>query len=122
MEFIDYCDANEILLMVYPPHSTYTLQPLHVVMFAPLAATYKAELARFLDHSQRLTSITKRDFYRLFDASWHSSFNEKLIQTSFEATGISPIDPNVILKRFKTPQAETSRPNSSGSTSSVLNC
>ncbi|RAQ99893.1 pogo transposable element [Stemphylium lycopersici] len=120
MEFIEYCDANKILLMIYPPHSTHTLQPLDVVMFAPLAAANKAELARFLDRAQGLTSITKRDFYRLFNAAWHSSFNEKLIQKSFEATGISPLDPGVILKRFTTVQADTSRPNSSGSSSSVL--
>jgi hypothetical protein len=120
MEFIEYCDTNKILLMIYPPYSTHTLQPLDVVMFAPLAAAYKTELARFLNRSQGLTSITKRDFYRWFDAPWRSSFNEELIRTSFEATGISPLDLGVILKRFKTPQPEISQPNLSGSTKSVL--
>jgi hypothetical protein len=69
MDFIDYCDANKILLMVYPPHSTHTLQPLDVVMFAPLAASYKAELAAFINRAQGLTSITKRDFYSLFNTA-----------------------------------------------------
>lgn len=79
VEFIEYCHANKILLMVYPLHSTHTLQPLDVVIFAPLAAAYKAQLAHFLECSQRLTSITKRDFYRLFDAAWSSTFEPKLI-------------------------------------------
>ena len=35
--FIDYCDANKILLMIFPPHATHTLQPLDVVCFKPLA-------------------------------------------------------------------------------------
>ena len=51
MDFINYCDQNKILLVIYPPHSTHTLQPLDVVMFAPLAAAYKAELASFLNIS-----------------------------------------------------------------------
>jgi hypothetical protein len=34
---IDHCDAHKIPLMVYPPHSTHTLQPLDVVCFKPFA-------------------------------------------------------------------------------------
>ncbi|KAF1360648.1 hypothetical protein EJ07DRAFT_115300 [Lizonia empirigonia] len=89
-------------------------------MFAPLAAAYKAKLAHFLNQAQGLTSITKRDFFWLFNAAWHSSFTEKLILKSFKATGISPCNPSVILERFKTTQTDNSRPNSSGSTSSPL--
>jgi hypothetical protein len=37
MEFIDYCDRHRILLMILPPHSTHTLQPLDVVLFKPLS-------------------------------------------------------------------------------------
>tara|TARA_R110002003_G_scaffold410_1_gene19556 strand:+ start:3648 stop:5516 length:1869 start_codon:yes stop_codon:yes gene_type:complete len=120
MDFIQYCDANKILLMVYPPHSTHTLQPLDVVMFAPLAASYKAELLAFLEGAQGLTGITKRDFYRLFNAAWTSSFNNKLIAKAFAATGISPLNPDVILSRFATASKDASRPSSSGSSTSVL--
>ena len=40
MDFIDYCDKHKILLAIYPPHSTHTLQPLDVVMFKPLSTAY----------------------------------------------------------------------------------
>ena len=40
MDFINYCHDHKILLAVYPPHATYTLQPLNVVMFKPLANAY----------------------------------------------------------------------------------
>ncbi|KAF1828973.1 hypothetical protein BDW02DRAFT_651685 [Decorospora gaudefroyi] len=30
MDFIEYCEAHKILLAVFPPHSTHTLQPLDV--------------------------------------------------------------------------------------------
>jgi hypothetical protein len=120
MDFISYCDQNKILLAIYPPHSTHTLQPLDVVMFAPLAAAYKAELASFLNISQGLTSITKRDFYRLFNAAWTSSFTETLVIKAFAATGLHPFKPDVILCRFSTATPSNSRPSSSNSTTSVL--
>jgi hypothetical protein len=120
MDFISYCDQNKILLAIYPPHSTHTLQPLDVVMFAPLAAAYKAELAAFMENSQGLTAITKRDFYRLFNAAWTSSFTEKLITKAFAATGLYPFNPDVILCRFNTATPSSSRPSSSNSATSVL--
>ena len=66
MDFKEYCDKNKILLAIYPPHSTYTLQPLNVVMFKPLATAYLNEVAGFIERSQGLTLISKRDFYPLF--------------------------------------------------------
>lgn len=49
MKFIDYCDKNKILLAIYPPHSTHTLQPLDVGMFKPLVIAYNTEVANFLE-------------------------------------------------------------------------
>lgn len=37
MDFIEYCDRHRILLIVLPPYSTHTLQPLNVVLFKPLS-------------------------------------------------------------------------------------
>ena len=100
MEFIDYCDNNRILLGVFLPHATYSLQPLDVVMFKPLATAYTNELAHFMEASQGFTSITKRDFFRMFYAAWQLSFHEKNILYALEATGLAPINPDRILKRF----------------------
>jgi hypothetical protein len=72
MEFIDYCDRNRILLMVYPPHSTHTLQPLDVVMFKPLSSAYSGQVAAFMERCQGLTSMSKRDFYPMFMAAWEA--------------------------------------------------
>jgi hypothetical protein len=99
-DFIEYCDQNKILLMIYPPHSTHTLQPLDVVMFKPLSTAYSNELSAFLERSQGLSPIKKSDFFPLFWKAWASSFQETTILKSFEATGISPLNPDVILKRF----------------------
>jgi hypothetical protein len=48
-EFINYCDQNRSLLMIYPPHSTHMLQPLDVVMFKPLSSAYSGEVAAFME-------------------------------------------------------------------------
>jgi hypothetical protein len=101
--FIDYCDRHRILLVVFPPHSTHSLQPLDVVLFSPLAAAYSDELSQFLHRSQGLLDMQKSDFLRLFWAAYTRSFTADNIISGFAATGIHPRDPDVVLKRFKTP-------------------
>jgi hypothetical protein len=65
MDFIEYCDQNKILLAVYPPHSTHTLQALDVSMFKPLSTAYSNEVSVFMERSWELTSMSKRDFFLL---------------------------------------------------------
>src|SRR4051812_23218903 len=45
--------------MVFPPHSTHSLQPLDVVLFSPLSRYYTNELNHYLQRSQGITRITK---------------------------------------------------------------
>ena len=66
MDFIKYCYNNKILLAIYPPHSTHTLQPLDVVCFKPLSTAYSLELLTHLYNSQGLLAIKKGDFFPLF--------------------------------------------------------
>jgi hypothetical protein len=109
MEFISYCDRHRILLMVFPPYSTHTLQPLDVVLFKPLSQSYSNELTSHLHNAQGLIPIKKGDFFPLFWRAWQASFKQPTILTAFEATGIWPMNSNVILKRFaSTPEAERS--------------
>ncbi|KNG52878.1 pogo transposable [Stemphylium lycopersici] len=105
-EFIEYCDSKKILLAVYPPHSTHTLQPLDVVMFSPLAKAYSQELDRHLHRSQGLIAVKKRDFFPIFWPAWSYTMRPELILQSFRATGVWPMDAQVILDRFNTPPSE----------------
>jgi hypothetical protein len=100
MDFINYCHDHKILLAVYPPHATHTLQPLDVVMFKPLANAYSTELTQYLQNSQGLLNITKGDFFPLFWRSWIKVFKPPLVKRSFEATGIHPPNPAVVLNKF----------------------
>lgn len=99
-DFIDFCDSNKILLAIFPPHSTHSLQPLDVVLFGPLAKYYSQQLDRQLYQSQGLTRITKRDFFENFWPAWASTMRPDLIKKSFEATGVWPKDAEAVLKRF----------------------
>jgi hypothetical protein len=65
-DFLDYCDHNQILLAIFPPHSIYSLQPLDVVLFSPLSSYYTQELDRHLHRSRGLIGIKKGDFFSIF--------------------------------------------------------
>jgi hypothetical protein len=109
MDFINYCDQNRILLIVFPPHSTHTLQSLDVVMFKPLSSAYSNALTKHLHNAQGLLSVKKGDFFPLFWEAWTQSFKEETALTSFKAIGIWPTNAEVILKRFikSTPEPES---------------
>jgi hypothetical protein len=100
-DFIDYCNSHHILLAIFPPHSTHTLQPLDVVCFKPLSSAYSKELTNHLQKTQGLIPVKKGDFFPLFWRAWVSSFTTETILSSFEATGIWPMEPEVILNRFQ---------------------
>lgn len=118
MKFIDYCDRHRILLAMYPPHSTHTLQPLDVALFRPLSQKYSEELSNFMQECQGFSSLSKRDFFRLFWAAWVASFTQENIASGFEVTGLHPFNPDRVIIRFS--KKNDDRPSSSSSTNSVL--
>jgi hypothetical protein len=64
--FIDYCDDNRILVLVYPPHATHTLQPLDVSCFKPLSQNYSKELIYHNYTTEGWLPVQKADFISLF--------------------------------------------------------
>jgi hypothetical protein len=64
--FIGFCDANKILLAVFLPYATHSLQPLNVVLFSPLLFNYLRELDRHLHQSQELIGVKKGSFFPTF--------------------------------------------------------
>ena len=118
MKFIDYCDSHRILLAIYPPHSTHTLQPLDVCLFRPLSQAYSNQLAIFMDQCQGFSSITKRDFFRLFWNAWNTSFTPENIHSGFKATSLHPFNPELIITKFT--KKNDDRSSSTSSTRSVI--
>jgi len=107
--FIKYCDRNRILLLVFPPHSTHTLQPLDVALFSPLGTSYTNQLTEHLHSTQGLVGVKKRDFFRLFYESWTCTFTPSLILKAFEVTGLSPPNAAVIVDKFRNKRRQLPR-------------
>jgi hypothetical protein len=101
MRFIAYCDLHRIMIAVYPPHSTHTLQPLDVGCFSPLATNYSHILTDHLQDTLCLIPVNKGDFFRLFWTAWVRTFTKQLVESAFRHTGLVPFDPEQVLKRFK---------------------
>lgn len=66
MEFLEYCEAHKILIGIFPPHSTHTLQPLDVGMFKPLLSAYQVQLDIYLLNSHGILPMYKGYFFHLF--------------------------------------------------------
>jgi hypothetical protein len=97
MRFLQWAIDHKILVLVYPPHSTHRLQPLDVALFSPLSTFYSHNLDQFIADSQGLSSISKRDFFRLFWSAYTKSFTEANINSGWQQTGLYPFNPHVVL-------------------------
>ena len=111
-DFIDYCDSHKILLLIFPPHATHTLQPLDVVCFKPLSTNYATALDNRTQKTHGWVPVKKSDFLPLFWGAWQQTFSVELVQKAFSATGLFPQDASKILNRFKpaTPELPVTPP------------
>jgi hypothetical protein len=111
-DFDTYCKENNIIPICMPPHSSHFLQPLDVGCFSPLKLSYGKEIEKMM--RMQITHITKDDFFDAFLAAFTTAFTENNIRAGFRATGLVPLDPEVVLSRLdpklSTPSPPTSRP------------
>jgi hypothetical protein len=98
-DFKDYCLAHKILTLCMPSHSSHILQPLDVVCFSPLKRKYSQrvrDLAR-----RRVFHINKEGFLPAFKDAFFDVFTEENCRKAFEASGIVPINAQVVLDRLE---------------------
>ncbi|KAF2228330.1 DDE-domain-containing protein [Viridothelium virens] len=105
--FLEYCDAHQILVAVFPPHSTHQLQPLNVSLFSPLATYYSQNLNNWLAKFQALPAFKK-------------AFSPSNIKSAWRKTGLRPFDPSIILKQLSTQLEELNNNASSSALSTHL--
>jgi hypothetical protein len=98
MESLYWREQHEILLTVYPPHSTHRLQPLDVSIFAPLARYYSQTLDDLIRKSEGRTSISKRDFFSFAWSAFEKAFTKENIASGWLDTGIWPFDLQKVLR------------------------
>jgi hypothetical protein len=98
-DFKDYCFEQKILTLCMLPHSSHILQPLDVVCFSPLKRKYSQrvrDLAR-----RRVFHINKEGFLPAFKDAFFDVFTEENCRKAFEASGIVPINAQVVLDRLE---------------------
>ena len=82
-----------------PPHASYILQPLNVGCFAPLKQAYKKEIKSLAD--SHITHVDKKAFLATFQPVYNKAISKSNILSSFRATGLVPLDPEVVLSRLE---------------------
>jgi hypothetical protein len=108
--FLTYCYQHKILVAIFPPHSTHTLQPADIILFKPLSTVYSQQLTRQTQRSKGLLPVKKGSFFSLIWPAWLQSFTKDNTLKAFEATGLQPLDCDKVLKRFSEGAATPSTP------------
>ena len=84
------CIDNDIILFRLPPHISSTIQP-----FSNFKNNFEEEAAQFLIQNPNV-SVTKRTFGVIFSNAYQRTCNATVIQCSFKATGIWPVDMSAV--------------------------
>jgi DDE superfamily endonuclease len=83
---------------VLPPHTTHLLQPLDVVIFAPLARYYSAEVE---DHSrEKHYWLEKEDFIQYYQIARKKALRESNIHAAWRSTGLLSYNPQTVISKL----------------------
>jgi hypothetical protein len=109
LAFQTLCEESKIITLCMPAHASHILQPLDVGCFAPLKRAYKQEVGALANCG--VNHIDKRAFLDAFKPVFKRSFSKNNIQSSFRATGLVPLDPEVVISRLEVkPHTPTTPP------------
>ncbi|RYC77643.1 hypothetical protein BFJ63_vAg19483 [Fusarium oxysporum f. sp. narcissi] len=98
LEFEEYCQANKIVTLFMPPHSSHLLQPLDVGYFSLLKRAYGREIEHLMRCS--ITHVSKTEFFPAFYAAFQATMTEKNIMAAFRGAGIIPLDPESVISKL----------------------
>ncbi|EED14745.1 conserved hypothetical protein [Talaromyces stipitatus ATCC 10500] len=116
-QFDRICAENDIIPVCMPAHSSHLLQPLDVGCFAVLKRAYGRVVSDLARNSYN--HIDKLDFLADYPRARIKAFQPSIIQNSFAATGLVPINPERVLLKLnislRTPTPPSSRPSSRSS-------
>ena len=110
-EFIEFCDAHNIIPIGLPSHTTHLLQPLDVSCFQPLKHYHSKAINAVIRDG--CTKISKLEFLTWFQQIRVQTFKKSTILSGFRQCGIHPFNPDIVLEevearvaRFTTPEPE----------------
>lgn len=98
---IKKCEEMSIKFILLPPNSTQLTQPLDVSVFRPIKGSWRKILREWKKHNKGV--VRKDVFPRLLNQTMNSIKTgtfENNIKSGFEATGIFPLNRDMVLKRL----------------------
>lgn len=112
-KFDQICEANSIIPICMPAHSSHLLQPLDIGCFAVLKRSY----SRLVDSKMRLgvNHIDKLDFLEAYPSARVDSFKSDTIKNSFAAAGLVPLCPDRVISKLDIQLRTPTPPSSRGS-------
>jgi hypothetical protein len=99
LKFQNLCEGSKIITLYTPPHASHILQPLDVGCFAPLKQAYKKEIRGLAD--SHINHVNKKAFLATFLEVYNRAISKSNILSSFRATGLVPLDPEVVLLKLE---------------------
>jgi hypothetical protein len=97
--FMDYCLKHKILTLCMPPHSSHVLQLLDVVCFLLLKRKYSQHVRDLA--CRHVFHINKEGFLPAFRDAFFDVFTEANCRKAFQASGLVPINVQVVLDRLE---------------------
>ncbi|KYM99107.1 hypothetical protein ALC62_10163 [Cyphomyrmex costatus] len=105
---LQFCKANGIHVVSFPPHYSHRLQPLDVSVFGPFKTAMHKQYENFMRmHPGR--GITIPDIPQMINRALEVGGTEINIKSGFRATGIWPLDTNIFQDIDYLPSATTNR-------------
>lgn len=94
LDAIDYCRANGIVLLTFPPHTTHKLQPLDKTVFGPLKTAYSYASSNWMRNNPG-SRITIHLVAHILGEAYPKAFTVPNISSGFRSTGISPLNRDI---------------------------
>ena len=97
-DFIEYAESKNIVLFGLPPYLTHLLQPLDVVIFAPMKYWHSDAVDTLVRNGVK--QVSKLEFLAIISDIRRRTLVDKSIKSSFKKTGIWPYDPMIIINQL----------------------
>lgn len=112
-EFMDFCEKNNIIPFYLIPHTSHLLQPLDVGVFQ----AFKHHHSVAVEEATRrgCEKFTKVEFLHAITSIRKATFRVHTIKHGWEATGLLPFNPSIVLNKlreFETTPSESSNSDS----------
>ena len=105
---IESCVKNNVLLYALPPNTTHILQPSEIP-FKKLKSEY-SKASDIYHNNGNGELVTKFTFARVLNQAFLSTYTPLAITNAFKATGVWPLNPDVIGKERMAPSLTTEIP------------